>query len=157
MKLSQLLTAGRIAIHGPTEAPLDKGGAVRLLASLLAEGAGADAGLIARALLDREELQSTGIGEGVAMPHAALAEVEAPIAALLTTRAGVEFDAIDGADVTLLLAVIGPRAASGENLRTLARVSRVLRSSAFREELLLATERDAVYESLVAEEEAFVR
>ena len=133
VKLSQLLTAGRIAIHGPTEAPLDKGGAVRLLASLLAEGAGADAGLIARALLDREELQSTGIGEGVAMPHAALA------------------------DVTLLLAVIGPRAASGENLRTLARVSRVLRSSAFREELLLATERDAVYESLVAEEEAFVR
>ncbi len=157
MKLSQLLSADRVAIHAQAEAPLDKGGAVRLLARLLAEGAGADAGLIERALLEREDLQSTGIGEGVAMPHAAIAEIDAPIAALLTTRAGVEFDAIDGADVTLLLAVIGPRAASGENLRTLARVSRVLRSSAFREELLLETERDAVYEALVAEEEAFVR
>lgn len=157
MKLADLLTPSRVAIHPVDDAPLDKAGALHWLARMLGAGAGVDEGLVERGLRDREELQSTGIGEGIAIPHAALVAVQAPMAALVMTRGGVAFDAIDGEDVTLLLAVIGPKKEAGEQLRMLARISRVLRSSAFREELLRATDSQRVYDSLVDEEAAFVR
>jgi PTS system nitrogen regulatory IIA component len=65
---------------------------------------------------------------------------------------GVPFDAIDGQDVTILVAVVGPKRASGEHLKTLARVSRLLRSREFREQLLTAKTGREAYAMLVEEE-----
>lgn len=91
-----------------------------------------------RILREREALQSTGIGDGVAIPHGSLEGLKAQRAALLVCPEGLPFDAIDGLPVRILFAVVGPRRTTGEHLKTLARVSRLLRDVTFREKLLLA-------------------
>ncbi len=153
MNLTDLLSADRVAVRPNGDAqPLDKMGAVHLLADLLARGAKLPPDAIERVLLEREQLQSTGIGEGVAIPHGALPELDHQVAALLTAPEGVEFEAIDGAKVNILVAVIGPKRASGEHLKTLARVSRLLRSKSFRDRLLAAPDAGSAYRLLLAEE-----
>ncbi len=107
---------------------------------------------VERVLLEREGLQSTGIGDGVAIPHGAIAQLESQCAALLIVPDGVEFESIDGMKVTILFAVVGPKRATGEHLKTLARVSRLLRNKSFRDELVGASSPDAVY-ALIAREE----
>ena len=154
MKLADLLSVDRVAVRANGDAPLDKTGVIKLLASLLAPGAHVDDALVAKVLLEREALQSTGIGEGVAIPHGALSEVSEQVAALVTVPNGMPFDAIDGRDVTILIAVIGPKRASGEHLKTLARISRILRNVQFRKRLLEAPTPREAYDALVAEEEA---
>ena len=135
------------ASHGPTLAGarrhqtrerrgFDKDKAIALLASMFGERDGVHTGEIERVLLEREALQSTGIGEGVAIPHGALPQLKEQVAALLIVPDGVEFQAIDDAKVSILFGVIGPKRATGEHLKTLARVSRLLRNKEFRARLL---------------------
>ncbi len=151
MRLNDLLSPQRVAVQN---GPLDKNRVIQALATMLADGAGIAPTLVAKALEERERRQSTGIGEGVAIPHGFMAEVQKQVGALITIPKGVAFDAIDGEDVRIVIAVIGPKHASGEHLKTLARISRVLRSSAFRERLLAAPTAVAAFDALVAEDEA---
>ena len=72
---------------------------------------------------------------------------------MLTVPEGLEFHAIDDAKVNILFAVISPKRSSGEHLKTLARVSRVLRSRGFRERLLSACDGSDVFTLLCSEEE----
>src|ERR1700722_10880303 len=137
MRLTELLSEERVAIrHHDGTHPLDKPAALKILAEMLARGAHAEVGAVERVLADREKLQSTGIGEGVAIPHGALPQLETQFASLLLVPEGVSFAAIDGLPVHILFAVITPKRATGEHLKTLARVSRVLRNKAFRERLI---------------------
>jgi PTS system nitrogen regulatory IIA component len=155
MHLTELLTADRVAVrHNGSGASLDKPSTLRLLAELLAQGTTLSADTIEHVLQEREALQSTGIGEGVAIPHGALTALDKQLAAVVTVPEGVDFDSIDGAKVNILVAVIGPKRASGEHLKTLARVSRLLRNRTFRERLLGAPEGSDVFAMLLAEEEA---
>src|SRR5262245_26784133 len=108
MKLTDLLTPERVGIQ-PNGDSFDKAQALSRLASMLATGANLDRAQILRVLDEREQLQSTGIGEGVAIPHAALPDLEAQHAALLIVPPGVEFAAIDNEKVKILFAVIGPK------------------------------------------------
>jgi PTS system nitrogen regulatory IIA component len=154
MQLTDLLTADRVAIQSqnPT-GKFDKEGALAALATMLASGDRRIAkNDVERILIEREQLQSTGIGEGVAIPHGALAQLDTQLASLLVVPAGVDFAAIDGLKVTILFAVIGPKRATGEHLKTLARVSRLLRNKGFRERLVAAPNAGAAYELLAAEE-----
>jgi PTS system nitrogen regulatory IIA component len=154
MRLTDLLTSDRVAIrHNDSRPSLDKGGVVRVLAELLATGALVDEAEVERVLVEREQLQSTGIGEGVAIPHGALAQLENQYASLLIVPEGVDFAAIDGQTVQILFAVIGPKRATGEHLKTLARVSRLLRNKAFRDQLVAAPSAKEAYD-LIATEEA---
>lgn len=151
MILTELLSPTRVHVHSREDGPLDKSGAIETLSSLLASDR-ASKDVISHVLTEREQLQSTGIGEGVAIPHAALSELEAQSAALLIVPAGVSFNAIDDRDVFLLFSVIGPKRATGEHLKTLARVSRLLRSKLFRDQLIAAKDGPAAYELIAAEE-----
>jgi PTS system nitrogen regulatory IIA component len=158
MNLTDLLTKDRVAIApagaGTAAHAVSKQDALTQLASLLAKGTtGVPRAEIERVLVEREQLQSTGIGDGVAIPHGALAELEAQIASLLIVPEGVEFAAIDGQKVTILFAVVGPKRATGEHLKALARVSRLLRNKGFRDQLVSSPDAEAVY-SLIAKEEA---
>lgn len=151
MFLSELLSPERVLLQrGDT---FDKKKALSLLASLLSKGGGAPETELVRVLEEREALQSTGVGEGVAIPHGALANLEQQCAALLIVPEGVEFEAIDDAKVTILFAVVGPKRASGEHLKTLARVSRLLRNGNFRARLLSAKDSASAFK-LIADEEA---
>jgi PTS system nitrogen regulatory IIA component len=153
MRLTDLLTPERVAIrHNDETHPLDKGSVLHFLATTLASGTAVDENQVERVLSEREQLQSTGIGEGVAIPHGALPQLEMQHATLLIVPEGVDFAAIDGLAVNILFAVIGPKRATGEHLKTLARVSRLLRNKTFRDRLVNAPDSHAAYDLIAAEE-----
>jgi len=159
MRLTDLLTPERVAIrHDPGDRSdgspgvLDKPSAIKTLAEMLAPGTRVAPRDVERALIEREELQSTGIGEGVAIPHGALVQLDTQYAGLLIVPEGVDFAAIDGQRVNIIFAVIGPKRATGEHLKTLARVSRLLRNKAFRERLIGSADAKAAHALIAAEE-----
>jgi PTS system nitrogen regulatory IIA component len=153
MRLTDLLTPERVAIHHDQNGrPLDKAGALKALALMLAKGTRVNGGEVERVLMEREQLQSTGIGEGVAIPHGALVQLDTQHAGLLIVPDGIDFAAIDGQAVHIIFAVIGPKRATGEHLKTLARVSRLLRNKSFRERLIASSDAKAAHDLISAEE-----
>ena len=154
MRLTDLLPPERVAIYRQRNGtpPLDKAGVLKTLAQMLTLGTAVEGTAVERVLSEREQLQSTGIGEGVAIPHGALGQIDNQHATLLIVPDGVDFVAIDGQKVNIVFAVIGPKRATGEHLKTLARVSRLLRNKTFRDRLIAAPDSKAAHDLVVAEE-----
>ena len=155
MQLTSILSVERIVLDRAGDVVGTKPDALRVLSGLLAPSLGTDAETVHKLLVERENLQSTGIGDGVAIPHTSLSATRSRAAALLLCPRGVAFDAIDGAPVTIIFGVIGPREATGEHLRVLARISRVLRDPAVRKALVEATSPEEAYR-LIAERDGAV-
>ncbi len=82
---------------------------------------------IIRILLDREELGSTGIGSGVAIPHGKTDEIDKVIIAFGSSKAGIEFASLDGAPVHLVFLLLAPADSAGEHLQALAKISRMVK------------------------------
>ena len=147
MRLVEILSEDRVVT---TRGLREKSAALDAIAKLLANGAGArDAALVRTVLEEREALQSTGIGDGLAIPHGFRGELTTQVAALIVAPDGVPFDAIDDQPATIILGVIGPKRgmhAQVEHLRILARVSKVLRDPELRDRILSASSRADVYE-----------
>lgn len=154
MRLTDILSPERVAFKRANGGPFDKEKAIAFLAALIGERDGVTPREIERALLEREQLQSTGIGEGVAIPHGALPHLTEQVAALLIVPEGVEFQAIDDAHVRILFGIVTPKRATGEHLKTLARVSRLLRNREFRTRLVSAPDEQSAYELIRVEEGA---
>lgn len=152
MRLTDLLAPERVGIKRANGEPFDKEKAIGLLATLIGARNGVSVIDVKRALLEREQLQSTGIGEGVAIPHGALPQLSEQVAALLIVPDGVDFQAIDDESVTILFGVITPKRATGEHLKTLARVSKLLRNKDFRARLVGSTDEQNVYDLIKVEE-----
>lgn len=152
MSILHILPAERVTVSSASEGVVrDKAGALRRLAELLASGAPeVDAETIFTVLDKREQLQSTGVGDGVAVPHGYVDALDEQLAALLICPEPIDFDAIDGQPVSILFALVGPKGAPAQHLKVLARVSRLVRSTAFRDELLASTEGRAAH-ALIAE------
>ena len=104
-------------------------------------------------LLERERLGSTGIGEGIAIPHGKLSTLTQVVGAFGRSRNGVEFESMDGAPVHLFFLLLAPENSASAHLKALARISRLLKNRAFREELLKAETPDDLYETIVREDE----
>ena len=104
-------------------------------------------------LLDRERLGSTGIGEGVAIPHGKLNNIDRQLIAFGLSRKGVDFDAMDGKPARLFFLLIAPEDSVGVHLKTLARISKLLKTSHARERLLSAADRAQIYRIISEEEE----
>lgn len=90
---------------------------------------------IFQALLDREKLGSTGIGSGVAVPHAKSNRMDKVICAFGISKKGVAFEASDGAPVYLVFLLVAPVNSQSEHLNILARIVRLLKDRAFRQAL----------------------
>jgi PTS system nitrogen regulatory IIA component len=146
MRLCEILSVDRILVDGDGSCVKDKPSALKVLSELLARSLAIPAPHIEALLMERERLQSTGIGDGVAIPHTAVEEAESQAAALLLCPHGVDFDAIDGGKVNIVFGVVGPKRATGEHLRTLARISRLLRDGSTRERLVGAASAQVAYE-----------
>ena len=114
---------------------------------------GLDAGDILEALCDREAVGSTGVGHGVALPHAPLPGLVRMRAVFVRLETPVEFGAVDDQPVDLLFALFAPPEAGSEHLRALARVSRLLRRPEVRQRLRQAHSADAIYALLAQEAE----
>jgi PTS system nitrogen regulatory IIA component len=152
MRLTDILTEQRIWVDARSSLIRDKDDSLVRLGSLLSPAVGLDEQTAYRLLLDRERLQSTGIGDGVAIPHASTDVAAAQAAALLICPSGIDFQAIDGGKVFIVFGVIGPRRATGEHLKTLARISRLLRDVSNRNRLIASVDSASAY-GLVASED----
>jgi len=93
---------------------------------------------IASILLERENLGSTGIGDGVAIPHGKAAGIERLVAAFGRSRKGVQFQSLDGRPAHLFFAIMAPETSAGMHLKALARISRLMKDERFRRSLLEA-------------------
>jgi len=153
MEVLEILTADRVSVANEAEGTAaEKPQALRRLASLLARGSGASASEIESVLVEREKVQSTGVGGGVAIPHGWIEGLERQFGAVLLCPKPIDFDAIDGEPVSILFAVVGPKRAAGEHLKTLARVSRLLRDDHFRKRLLDAPSGNVAFDLINAAE-----
>ena len=90
---------------------------------------------VIEAVLEREKLGSTGIGQGVAIPHGKTDTVSDQIGALGISQKGVEFNSLDGEPVYLIFLLIGPAEVAGQHLKALARISRLFKDKFFRQAL----------------------
>ena len=125
--------------------PLGKKPLFAQLAAALAAQTGGDARTIGEALGERERLGSTGFGGGVALPHAKSEELGQVTAVFARLARPIDYQALDGAPVDLVMALLSPASAGAEHLKALARVSRRLRDRAFLAKLRGAGSPDALY------------
>lgn len=107
---------------------------------------------IVKALLDREELGSTGIGQGIAIPHAKSDGVKEVMASFGKSNEGVEFDALDNKPVYLLFLLVAPMEASSLHIKALAKISRLLKHKYFRSSLRKANTAEEVIK-IISEDE----
>jgi PTS system nitrogen regulatory IIA component len=123
----------------PDLAATDKAGVLGELSAGLARAYPAlTAGRLTETLLEREKLGSTGIGEGVAIPHGKLPGIPGLIAAFARSRAGVDFASIDGKPTHLFFVLFAPENSAGVHLKALARISRLFKQPQFRQSILSA-------------------
>ena len=94
-----------------------------------------EAGRLLEVLMEREALQSTGIGEGVAIPHGKLPGLQRLVASFARSRAGIDFESIDGQPTHHFFLLVVPEHSGGQYLKALARISRFFRDPAFRQSL----------------------
>lgn len=127
--------------------------AIHALAEALAEKTGLNPRTIETAVMERERLGSTGVGEGVAIPHARLDGIDAPVGGFMRLVHGVDFEAIDDRPCDLVFMLLAPQSSGADHLRALAQVSRVFRQSAMRDALREARTREDVSGLLCREAE----
>jgi PTS system nitrogen regulatory IIA component len=114
----------------------DKEGVIREMVDLLA-GAGdiKDSEELVRSVLAREALGSTGIGQGIGIPHSKSDNVKELVAAFGISQKGVNFDSLDGEPVYIFFLLVAPEESAGPHLKALARISRMLKDKYFRDML----------------------
>ena len=154
MKLCEILSADRIIVDADGGVVHDKEEALSVLANLLSPSVGMSSERVLTLLSERERLQSTGIGDGVAIPHTAVESAAHQVAALLVCPRGIQFESADGAEVNIIIGVVGPRRATGDHLRILARISRLLRDEGTRAEITTSKTADSTFALIQAREAA---
>ncbi|MBS99612.1 MAG: PTS fructose transporter subunit IIA [Oceanospirillaceae bacterium] len=133
MNLTELLTESRTLCHADA---VSKKRALELASDALAGQTGAPSSeQIFSGLLNRERLGSTGVGDGVAIPHCRLADCNQPMALLMSLATPVDFDSIDNRPVDLLCFLLVPEDGAEEHLQTLAGLAELLSQSSVRDSL----------------------
>jgi PTS system nitrogen regulatory IIA component len=150
MQIGDLLDRGAIALRVSASS---KRQVLAVIAEIAARSFGLEVGDVLDALTEREQAGSTGVGHGVAAPHARLEGLDRLRGVFVRLEQPVDFDSVDDQPVDLIFALFAPRGAAGvEHLRALARVSRVLRQADMREQLRQARTADAVLALLVQDQ-----
>jgi len=153
MKIKQILAREAIV---PLLLSSSKEGVLQELAFLLSlrcpEVTGEE---IARVLEERESLGSTGIGNGVAIPHGKVPQLTQIVAGFGRSLTGIPFESQDGKPVNLFFVLLAPENAASLHLKALARLSRLLKDVHFRNKLLEAKNQDDIYQEIIGEDEKF--
>ncbi len=131
----------------------DKKGVLEELVSVLVEhGRLKNKEKPVQVLLERERLGSTGIGDGIAIPHGKLKDIKGIICAFGRAREGIDFQSIDEKPSHLFFLLFAPEESAGEHLQALARLSRILKDGQLRKRLMEAASEEEIYR-LIAEED----
>jgi len=108
-----------------------------------------------RVLLEREELGSTGIGDGIAIPHGKVKKINGLIVAFGRSLPGIDFQSMDGNLTHIVFLLIAPENSAGVHLKALARISRLLKDSEFRKNLMEANSSPEIYDIIAQEDEKY--
>lgn len=111
-----------------------------------------DRARLIEALDERERLNTTALGEGVAIPHGKLPGLRRVFAAFGRSTAGVDFQSLDGRPTHLFFVLVAPEESAGAHLKALARISRLLKDEAFRTRLREAPDAEALYRTICDED-----
>jgi nitrogen PTS system EIIA component len=151
MKLSEIFTEAHII---PELKAKNKQAVLEELVDALSKHESSlDKGTLVRVLIDRERLGSTGIGEGVAIPHGKIGGINHPIISFGRSRQGLDFDSVDGQRAHLFFLLIAPENSAGIHLKVLARIAKILKSSVFRKRLMEAKSSGDIYRTIVDTDE----
>ena len=141
MLIGGVLPPGAIC---PRVTASEKRQVLAVVSEVAARTYGLKAAEVLDALMEREAAASTGVGHGVALPHAIVPGVPRVSGVFLRLKPAIDFQAVDDEPVDLVLALLAPPSDAGEHLRALARAARALRSSELRRQLRLAGGPDAI-------------
>jgi PTS system nitrogen regulatory IIA component len=126
-----------------------------LTGALLNFKANLDKEALVEVLLERERLGSTGIGDGIAIPHGKVQDLDELVLSFGRSTQGIEFDSMDGRPTHLFFLLIAPENSAGIHLRALAKISRLLKSSQFRQRLLEAGTEEELFQVIQEEDKEF--
>ena len=150
MKIADILSEALVI---PALAGRDKADVIDELAAIVSRNyAEIDHARLVQALEDRERLNSTALGEGVAIPHGKLAGVKRVIAAFGRSPAGVDFSSLDGKPTHLFFLLVAPEDSAGAHLKALARISRLLKDDSFRARLMQAEGAESLWDVIRQED-----
>lgn len=134
MKITDFLTTEAVI---PALVAREKNAVLKeMVSALIANYPTLDAQKVLAVLLERERISTTAIGEGVAIPHGKLREVDHVIGIFARSLNGVDFASLDGGPTYLFFVLIAPENAAADHLKALARISRLLKDPAFRSRLM---------------------
>jgi len=145
MNIKDFLSAADIAIDVRAA---DKASLLRELAGRAAAAVNLAADMVVAEIEKRDDLGSTGIGRGVAIPHARLREIKKPLGLLARLKSPIEFDAIDGQPVDLVFLLVLPAASQLDQLNCLAAVARTLRDTEVLRKMRSATSTIELYRAV---------
>ena len=153
MKLTEILTKSRIDLD---LAAHDKDEIIERLVDLVAlDLEKVDREPVLKAVQAREELMSTGVGNGVAIPHCKTDAVDSIVAAFGRCCEPVDYDALDGKPVSLVFLLVGPEDAAGPHIKALSRISRLLSYDEFRTRLTRAKTAEEILDAISDEEKQY--
>ncbi len=151
MDIADFLTPDRVILDLK---PQSKRQVLKELAGHAAEATGLDAQRLCHALSERERLGTTGVGAGIAIPHAKLPELDHLIGLFVRLDKPVDFDAVDDQPVDLIFLLLAPDISGADHLKALARVARLLREEPMRLRLRRQQGSEEVYKLLVDKTES---
>jgi len=153
MKLSDLIHEENIL---PDLKAKDKRGVLEeLVDTLVTQEPSLDKNALVKVLLERERLGSTGIGDGVAIPHGKFPGITQPSISFGRSRKGLDFDSMDGEPTHLFFLLVAPENSASVHLKALARIAKILKNSAFRKELMEVSGRQDLYRKIIQNDEEF--
>ncbi|HZA54305.1 MAG TPA: PTS sugar transporter subunit IIA [Candidatus Udaeobacter sp.] len=153
MKITDFLSVQNVI---PTLASREKNAVLREVADGLASAhPPLDKNRVLQVLLDRERISTTAIGEGVAIPHGKLPDVDHVIGVFARSAEGIDFASLDGAPTHLFFVLIAPENAAADHLKALARISRLLKDEVFRRRLMEAKTRQEIFQTIAEEDQKF--
>jgi len=152
MRISQLLNKGSIIVNLSAS---DKKGAIDELALAISKTTKASAKEIAIVLMEREQLGSTGIGGGIAIPHGKLDSVQSIIVGFGLSKKGIEYDSLDNKPVHIFFLLLTPENSTGGHLKVLAQISKLLKMDQFKKDLIAALSVDDIYDTIIDQDEDF--
>lgn len=151
MQLHEIINENKII---PELKARDKKGALEELAEAIAnQEPSVDKAALVKVLMEREQLGTTGIGDGVAIPHGKLNDIRGPIISFGRRREGLDFDSIDGQPTYIFFLLVAPDNSSGIHLQVLAKIAKMLKSSAFRQRLMSAESTKELYQTIIQADE----
>jgi len=151
MKIREILSPNTMVSH--LQARVKKDVLVELAKALTQQHPEMDQDAVVDVLLERERLGTTGIGEGIAIPHGKMKDIKELVISFGRSEKGVDFQSMDNRPAHLFFLLLAPENSAGAHLKALAKISRMLKDKTFCQELMAAETVEEMYQIIARADE----